>query len=187
MKKQKDILKGAFFLVLTFAFVFISMTHKPFFDWAFERHQNPISWYIRPLFLIPFCFFAYKRSLTGVGVTTFCLFTSMFWFPKPEMVSSQSVEFLQYEKEYLQGTWNTSKIILTLLVPISMTALALAFWKRSLRLGIGIIILIAIGKILWSILNAGESGYSILVPAIIGLFLCVGLIYWTLKKLDKWQ
>jgi len=36
-----------------------------FVGWAWERHHNPLSWWIRPLFLIPFAFFAYRRSWVG--------------------------------------------------------------------------------------------------------------------------
>ena len=38
-----------------------------FLNWAWARHHNPLSWYIRPLFVLPFCYFAYKRSVWGVG------------------------------------------------------------------------------------------------------------------------
>ena len=51
--------------------------------WAWARHHNILSWYIRPLFLLPFCFFAYRRSLLGIGVTLVALATSMAWFPAP--------------------------------------------------------------------------------------------------------
>ena len=30
-----------------------------FLNWAWARHHNPISWYIRPLFVLPFCDFSY--------------------------------------------------------------------------------------------------------------------------------
>jgi hypothetical protein len=30
--------------------------------WAWARHHNILSWYIRPLFLLPFCLFAYRRG-----------------------------------------------------------------------------------------------------------------------------
>ncbi|MBL0019136.1 MAG: hypothetical protein IPP17_22600 [Bacteroidetes bacterium] len=77
------------FLALTAIFLVVSMTNAAFFDWVFERHHNPWSWYIRPLFLIPFCFFAYKRSWAGISATIFMLFTSMFWFNRPSEVSAQ--------------------------------------------------------------------------------------------------
>jgi hypothetical protein len=27
-------------------------------SWAWARHHNILSWYVRPLFFLPFCFFA---------------------------------------------------------------------------------------------------------------------------------
>ena len=44
--------------------------------WAWARHHNILSWYIRPLFLLPFCFFAYRRSLLGIAVTLVALATA---------------------------------------------------------------------------------------------------------------
>src|SRR4028118_1332318 len=55
-----------------------------FVAWAWERHHNVLSWYIRVLFLLPFCYFAYKRSLFGMVLTLVALATSMFWVPAPE-------------------------------------------------------------------------------------------------------
>lgn len=55
----------------------------------------------------------------------------MFWFPKPVEVSNQVVEFLEMEKEYLTGNWSLSKVLIALLIPASLSALAVAFWKRS--------------------------------------------------------
>ena len=186
MKNQNiDNSVGGLFLVLTITFIVVSMINKPFFDWAFERHHNQWSWYIRPLFLLPFCYFAYKKCFTGMMVSIFALFTSMFWFPKPETISKSVIEFLEFEKNYLYGQWNTSKILLTMTIPISLIALALAFWKRSLTIGISIVVLMATGKIIWSIQNAGESGKSILIPAVLGLLICCGLIYYGFKKLEK--
>src|SRR4028119_50008 len=54
-----------------------------FVAWAWERHHNVLSWYIRPLFFLPFCFFAYRRSLWGMTLSLLALATSMFWFPAP--------------------------------------------------------------------------------------------------------
>jgi hypothetical protein len=84
---------------LTLALI-LALTNQEFLSWAFARHQNLLSWYIRPLFLIPFCYFAYKRSWAGISITIFLLATSMFWFPKPDVVSPETVQFLQMEIDY---------------------------------------------------------------------------------------
>ena len=173
------------FFILTLLFISAAMLHTPFFDWVFDRHLNQWSWYIRPVFLIPFCFFAYKHSWSGISITIFALFTSMFWFSRPETVSEDVIEFLQFEKEYLHGEWHIKKIIMALTIPISFLALGLSFWKRSLLMGLGVVILMSTGKIIWSIQNAGESGKSILIPAVIGLLICCALIYYGFKKMEN--
>jgi hypothetical protein len=183
MNKDKTI--ALLFFALTIIFIVLSMTNQAFFDWVFDRHHNQWSWYIRPIFLIPFCFFAYKRNWTGISITVFCLFTSMFWFNKPEVVSDNVKEFLQFEKDWLYGEWNFEKIMLIITIPFSFFALGFAFWKRSLLMGLAVIVLMATGKIVWSIQNAGESGKSIIIPAILGLLICVGLLFFGFKKLNK--
>lgn len=180
-----DKIMAVLFLALTILFLIISMTNQTFFDWVFDRHHNQWSWYIRPFFLIPFCYFAYKHSWTGMSMTIFCLFTSMFWFNTPEVVSNNVKTFLQFEKDWLYGEWNYKKIILIITVPISFMALGLAFWKRSLIMGLGVVVLMATGKIIWSIQNAGESGKAIIIPAIFGLIICCGLIFYSFKRLEK--
>jgi hypothetical protein len=173
------------FLALTIIFIVVSMTNQAFFDWVFDRHHNQWSWYIRPIFLIPFCFFAYKHNLAGISITVFCLFTSMFWFNKPEVVSDNVKEFLQFEKDWLYGEWNFEKIMLIITIPISFIALGFAFWKRSLLMGLAVVFSMATGKIIWSIQNAGESGKSIIIPAILGLMICIGLIFFCFKRLNR--
>jgi hypothetical protein len=180
-----DKIVALLFFVLTIIFVIVSATNHTFFDWVFDRHHSQWSWYIRPVFLIPFCFFAYRRSWAGISITIFCLFTSMFWFDKPEVVSENVQKFLQFEKEWLYGEWNYQKIMLIITVPVSFIALGLAFWKRSLLMGLGVVVLMTTGKIIWSIQNAGESGKSIIIPSIIGLIICVGFIFFGYKKLEK--
>jgi len=182
---SQDKIIAVLFLALTILFIVVSMTNQTFFDWIFDRHHNQWSWYIRPIFLIPFCFFSYKRSWAGISITIFCLFTSMFWFNKPEFVSDNVKTFLQFEKDWLYGEWDYKKTMLIITVPISFFALGLAFWKRSLLMGLGVVVLMAAGKIVWSTQNAEESGKSIIIPAILGLLICIGLIYYGFRKLEK--
>lgn len=185
MQLNKDKVLALLFLSLTILFIILSMTNQSFFDWVFERHQNQWSWYIRPIFLIPFCYFAYKHSWTGISITVFCLFTSMFWFNQPTFISENVKTFLLFEKNWLYGDWDLKKIALIISVPISFFALGLAFWKRSLFMGLGVVVLMATGKIIWSIQNAGQAGKSIIIPALLGLIICLVFIYFGFKKLEK--
>jgi len=163
----------------------LMIVNPALFSWAFARHQNLLSWYIRPLFLVPFCFFSYKRSLAGIFGTVFFLLTSMFWFPAPDAVGEQVRTFLEMEQSYLTGDWGLAKIAVSLLVPISLAALSLAFWKRSLWFGIAVLAFIAVAKILWSAAFGGASGRAILAPALIGLVLCIALVYVGFTRLEK--
>lgn len=182
---NKDKAVALVFLLLTAIFIILSISNKTFFDWVFNRHHNQWSWYIRPIFLIPFCYFSYKHSWAGISITVFCLFTSMFWFNPPNQVSEEVKTFLQFEKDWLNGEWNIKKFFLILTVPLSFFALGLSFWKRSLLLGLTVVVLMALGKMVWSVQNAGEAGKSIIIPAVFGLLLCVSLIYWGSKRIEK--
>jgi len=171
--------------VLSILFVVLAAANETFFDWVFARHQNQLSWYIRPLFLIPFCFFAYKRSWAGISGTVFLLLTSMFWFPVPDIVNKNVADFLQMEKEYLTGDWGTTKILISLLIPVTLIALAAAFWKRSLWFGISVLIFIAVAKMVWSVAFGGGSGQSVIIPAVIGLAICIVFIIIGFKRMAK--
>lgn len=183
--KHYDNIIALLFALGTIIFIVLAFANNNFFNWAYERHQNQLSWYIRPLFLIPFCYFAYKRSWAGVSGTVFLMLTSMFWFPKPEIVNDQVKEFLKMEMDYLLGGWGLTKILITLLVPISLTTLAVAFWKRNLYFGISVMIFIAVAKMAWSVSFGGEAGKSVFIPAIVGLIICIVLIYFGFRKIDK--
>jgi hypothetical protein len=63
--------------------------------------------------------------------------------------------------------------------------LGAAFWKRSLLFGLSVVVFMAVVKVTWSIYTGGESGYSVLGPAIVGLIICVGLIYVGFRKLER--
>ncbi|MGY4827297.1 hypothetical protein ACVNIS_01815 [Sphaerotilaceae bacterium SBD11-9] len=144
-----------------------------FAEWAWARHHNVLSWYIRPLFLIPFCYFAYRRNLVAVLVTLFALLTSMFWFPVPERVPPGVQAALAAEREYLLSPWSIPKIVVALLVPGMLAALALAFWRRSLVWGAVVVNAIALAKVSWTGAVFEQEGFlEHLAPAIAGLVVC---------------
>ena len=181
MTKKMDYILGITFAIATVIFIILFLSNDIFFSWAFSRHHNVLSWYIRPLFIIPIILFASKKSLTGIFISIFALFTSMFWFSVPETSSPQVMKFLAYEMEYLKGSWTIPKIIMSLSVPIFFIALIIAAWEKNLKLLLGVVIAAAVLKIVWSIVFGGKAGMSILKPAIIGLIVCIGGIYYYKK------
>jgi len=157
-----------------------------FAAWAWERHHNVLSWYIRVLFLLPFCYFAYKRSVFGIVLTLVALATSMFWFPAPERPDPNTLEFLAMEREYLAGEWTTAKALLGLLVPVSLAALALAFWKRSVVFGLVLINAIVLVKLAWSFYFGDASGGLTLLPSqLAGLAVLNAAVLYFLRRRSK--
>lgn len=144
-----------------------------FASWAWARHHNILSWYIRPLFLLPYCYFAFRRSYSGLLLTLVALLSSMFWFPEPANVHPTVVAALEAERQYLQGPWPLWKVALSLVVPLTLAALAFAFWRRSWLWGIVVVNVIAASKVAWTVFVFDSGGFlAHLAPALVGLFLC---------------
>lgn len=180
--KRIDAVLGGIFALLTVLFLYMFLTNDAFFEWAFNRHHNVLSWYVRPVFILPIAFFAFKRSWAGVMGSVLCLFTSMFWFPAPETVSPAVTEFLNFEQAYLKGSWDAGKIFIQLSVPIFFIALIWAAWKHSIKALVATVVAAAVLKVLWSAVFAGSAGLSVVKPAALGLLICVGLIVYYQRK-----
>lgn len=159
------------------AFLFVFFTNEAVFEWAFERHQNTWSWVARPLLILPYCYFAYKRSLNGIFLTILAIVTSMFWFPTPAEVDPRVTEFLTMERERLNAGFDRPNMIGIIFVVGFLVALAAAFWRRSLILGGAVAVLGAGAKSAWSIIASPEGGSAVLPFAIGGaLVLVVALL-----------
>jgi hypothetical protein len=157
-----------------------------FVAWAWERHHNVLSWYIRPLFFLPFCYFAYKRSLFGMTLTLVALATSMAWFPATETTSPAVIEMLAAEEEYLTGDWTMLKVLLALIVPITFAALGLAFWKRSLVWGLAVINGAVLIKTGWTfVLSTGSGAMAHLPAAVLGLAVLNAVILYVRHRMRK--
>ena len=187
--KRKDVILsvGTLALVL-FAAVVIAATRSTdeFAAWAWARHHNVLSWYIRPLFILPFCYFAYRKSIWGIVLTVVALATSMFWFPAPEHSSPAVNEMLASEREYLTANWTLWKVLIALLVPLGFAALGLAFWKRSLVWGLAVINAMVVFKIGWTFLVSTEAGaLSHLPAAVLGLVICDALILYVMRRMHS--
>ena len=149
-----------------------------FLNWAWARHANPLGWYIRPLFILPFCYFAYKKSVWGMILTVLAVTSSMFWFPTPATPAPRAAAFLAAERQYVAGPRTVGKLALTALVPLWFVALALAFRRRSWLGGAIVIGAGTLLKVAWSFRIAGDSAWAIVPPVAAGTTVCaVALLF----------
>lgn len=157
-----------------------------FWDWVWSRHANVLSWYVRPLFLLPLAWFAYRRSGWGIAATLVALVTSMAWFPAPAEPSAHVLEFLAFEQAWLTGQWTAGKVALTLLVPLALAAYCAAFWRRSLVWGLVVLNVMAFGKLTWGVLAGSGTGWAMTVPALVGLVIgdvvLVAALLWSRRR-----
>ena len=185
--KRTDVIlaAGALALALVAAMVVAATASTDeFVAWAWARHHNVLSWYVRPLFLLPFCFFAYRRSLLGIVLTLLALATSMFWFPAPGHVSPAVNDMLASEREYLTADWTVWKVAIALLVPGGFAALAVAFWRRSLVWGLVVVNAMVLLKVGWTFLFSTQAGaLSHLPAAVLGLVVCDALILYVMRRM----
>ncbi len=156
-----------------------------FWAWAWARHYNPLSWYIRPLFVLPFCYFAYKKSVSGLALTVVGVLSSMFWFPAPSETSQRAAEFLAMEQQYVISGWTWPKVAMTLLVPIWFVLLGAAFWRKSWIVGLLVINLGAALKVVWSFYFAGDSAWSIMPPVVVGAVIINTVLVYVLRRRRK--
>lgn len=148
-----------------------------FLDWAWARHQNPLSWYVRPLFILPFCYFAYKKSVRGIVLTLVAVTSSMFWFPVPATPDPRAVALLDVERQYVGGPLTFERIVLTTLIPIWFFALA---WSVRRRSWLGVATVISSGtllKVAWLFREAGSNAWLIVPPVALGTAVCAGVLF----------
>ena len=156
-----------------------------FLQWAWERHHNPWSWYIRPLFVLPFCYFAYKKSLWGIALTVVAVLSSMFWFPAPDSPDPRAAAFLDMEWQYITGNWTIAKIAMTALVPVWFAVLAWAFWSRSWLAGFLVINIGVLLKVIWSFYFGGSTALSIIPAVTIGAVIVNGVGLYVYRRVHR--
>ena len=166
---------AAFFVPvsLALAFAIVVLTQESFAQWTFARHGNILSWYARPLLLLPLCYAALKQSWAGVGWSIFAIVTSMAWFPMPDTPRPEVIAFLEMEKALLAQGWNLANTLGLLAVLGYGALLIAAFWHQSWKLGLGVAALGAAGKSVWSVVFSPESGTSVLPFAAAGFAVLV--------------
>jgi hypothetical protein len=138
--------------------------------WAWARHHNPWSWYIRPLFILPFCYFACRRNVRGVLLTILAAITSIAWFPAPEAPSPEVLKYLEVEKRWLSSVPLSTAI--AVLVGGSLWLIAAAFWTRRWLYGVLVLNIATVAKVVFSVFFGGDAGWASVVPAFATLGIC---------------
>jgi hypothetical protein len=111
MKRTDVILSAGTLAVVLLAVVVVAATGATdeFAAWAWARHHNELSWYIRVLFVLPFCYFAYKRSLWGIARSS--LHTAQRF---SSFVGSSSTAFasgtLYFRSSRSAGIWSLAQL-----------------------------------------------------------------------------
>ena len=155
-----------------------------FLNWAWARHHNPLSWYIRPLFILPFCYFAYKKSVRGTVLTVVAVTSSMFWFPAPAAPDPTAVRFLEVERQWITGPLTLAQLVLTALIPVWFIALAAALRQRMWAAAAAVIVAGTALKVGWSFYMGGASAWIIVPPVALGNAVVAGVLiyaYWRTK------
>lgn len=160
-----------------------------FLTWVWARHHNILSWYVRPLFIIPFCYFAYKRNRWGILVTLLLFPTSLFWFPAPGTPDPQVLAYLDWERQFLTGDNLAAKAVLGVLVVAFFVGLGAAFWRRSWLWGLTVLNAGTLLKVVWSVAFGGDLGWAALVPSVVTLAICNTIILlaarWTRQRRER--
>jgi hypothetical protein len=156
-----------------------------FLSWVWARHHNELSWYVRPLFLLPFCFFAYRRRLWGILLTLLLFPTSLFWFPAPENPSARVEGYLAWEVQFLTEGSLVGRVTLLVLVIAFFVALAIAFWRRSWPWGLAVINAGTLLKVIWSVAFGGATGWASLMPSLFTLAVTDAAILLAARWLER--
>ncbi|RBP53674.1 hypothetical protein [Arenicella xantha] len=138
--------------------------------WVWGRHQNQFSWYSRPLFLIPACYYAYRRKLWLIVGFMALLLCSLFWFAAPENVPEHVSGYLEWEKQLFFSN-NSIVPLISLLVAVVLFLIGLfsAIWYRSYWLGLVLINIGTLAKIVISVALGNEFGTSAVIPSLSSL------------------
>ena len=154
-------------------------------EWIWDRHQNQFSWYSRPLFIIPACYYAYRQKLGFIICILVLLGTSLFWFAPPVEVSETISGYLDWEREAFMNPDNRKPlIVLGVAVFIFLFLLFYAFWHRNYWIGLIVLNIGNLLKIAVSVVFGGDAGMASIVPTLSSLLILniLAFIIWKYKS-----
>ncbi len=146
----------------------------------YERHKNPLSWLMRPLFGAVWFYGAWLNNWTVLIIGILGVSTSWFWFPKPKKNYPWVEKFIDIEMNYITPPWTLKKVIPLIFVFLFLVVVTLAFGYRNVRLGLIIFILGALYKSIWSLIVAKQSGIPAAIIGILSALVAAIILYYVL-------
>ena len=104
------------------------------------------------------------------------------WTSYPDPRQSQNTQTAQ-SVAWLTSEWTPGKGLSAALALAGLAALCLVFWKRSLVYGLAVLTTLAVGKMVWGVVEGRGTGWAMLVPALTGLAICNGAVLVALRRL----
>ena len=156
--------------------------------WIWDRHQNQFSWYSRPLFLVPACYYAYRQNLWMIIGFTVLISCSLFWFAAPPNVSDQVSGYLEWERQLFFSDDSYAPLTLLSVVVVGfLFGLFYAFWTRNLWVGLFLINAGTITKIAVSVVLGKEAGTAAIVPSLSSLAIInvAAYVVWRRSRLES--
>ncbi len=155
-------------------------------DWAWARHHNELSWFIRPLIILAFCYAAWTHRFCTVIMLGLFFPLSAVLFPAPETPKPYIVEFLNSERDLLESLSLLGWITFIGAVVLFLWVLAAAFWKRDFWLGVLLANAASIIKLTFSLLVWPDTGYAAVFPTLLTVAVfnlcCLAVWYFILKR-----
>lgn len=154
-------------------------------EWIWDRHQNQFSWYSRPLFLIPACYYAYRQRISLVVGFMVLLLCSLFWFAAPAQVPEHISGYLEWERQlFFSNDSVLPLILLVAVVVIFLGGLFYAFWRRSVWIGLLLINAGTLLKIVVSMVLGKEAGMAAIVPSLSSIAI-INLVAFAILKFRR--
>jgi len=143
---------------------------------------------VRPLFLLPFCWFAWRRSARGLLVTLLLFPATLIGFPAPAGPPDPAIAaYLDAERRMLASGW-IPVASLALAASIFLALLAAMLWHRRWLIGLLVLHRGTAAKVAWSLWAWGPAGQASVLPSVFTLLVCdvVVVAAWRWRRGTAW-
>ena len=155
-----------------------------------ERQMNPVSWVLRPFFLLIYFYGLYIHSLLFIILGLFSLATGWLWFPAPKKLFAHTGELIDLETDYLRKPFRGLKALELIASLLVFIAASYALWHRDVITGFILVEVLLGYKLIWIIAIARRASWVPVVTISIAMavFAAIGLsVYVAIYRMQFMQ